>query len=135
VVGEGERGRKMNEDKKGITVNLVSKSKLEEFSTGEKVEYILNEVKKGKILVLESGLTPAEQSSLIQQTMRRIDHDTFIGIEMEGYSEERLGFFHRLLGIRRKPRLAVIGPAHLLKTIRKDDAVIETVIVPGRGVA
>ncbi|HDD57337.1 MAG TPA: DUF2073 domain-containing protein [Thermoplasmatales archaeon] len=124
----------MKSGKTGITVNLVSRSKLEELTSGEKVEYILNEVKKGKILVLESGLTPTEQSALIQQTMKKIDHDTFIGIEMEGYPEEKLGFLQRLLGIPRKPRLTVIGPAHLLKTIKKDDAVIETVIVPGKGV-
>ncbi|HEB37181.1 MAG TPA: DUF2073 domain-containing protein [Thermoplasmatales archaeon] len=124
----------MKSGKTGITVNLVSRSKFEELTSGEKVEYILNEVKKGKILVLESGLTPTEQSALIQQTMKKIDHDTFIGIEMEGYPEEKLGFLQRLLGIPRKPRLTVIGPAHLLKTIKKDDAVIETVIVPGKGV-
>ncbi|HEC94523.1 MAG TPA: DUF2073 domain-containing protein, partial [Thermoplasmatales archaeon] len=62
--------------KASITVNLVSRNKLEELSSSEKIEYILGEVKKGKVLILESGLTPGEQATLIQQTMTKIDHDT-----------------------------------------------------------
>ncbi|HEC95302.1 MAG TPA: DUF2073 domain-containing protein [Thermoplasmatales archaeon] len=119
--------------KASITVNLVSRNKLEELSSSEKIEYILGEVKKGKVLILESGLTPGEQATLIQQTMTKIDHDTFIGIEMEGYPEEKLSFLQKLFGGIRRPRMTVVGPAHLLKTIRKDDTVIETVIVPGKG--
>lgn len=118
---------------RGITVNLVSRNKLNELSSSEKIDFIIGEVKKGKILILESGLTASEQADLIKKTMSIIDHDTFIGIEMEGYPEEKVGFFQRILGIRRS-RITVIGPANLLKTIRKDDKVIETIIVPGRGV-
>ncbi|KAA0006956.1 MAG: DUF2073 domain-containing protein [Thermoplasmata archaeon] len=116
-----------------ITVNLVSKSKLDNLTSSEKIEYILNEVKKGKVLILETGLTSTEQASLIKQTMTNIDHETFIGIEMEGYPEERLTFIKKIFGGAKKPRMTVVGPANLLKTIRKDDAVIETVIVPGKG--
>ncbi len=120
-------------NKKGITVNLVSRNKLESLTSSEKIDYILQEVKKGKILILESGLTSVEQTNLIKQTMAKIDQDTFIGIELEGYPEERASLIHRILGIIKKPRMTVVGPANLLKTIRKDDTVIETVIVPGRG--
>lgn len=118
---------------KGITVNLISRNKLDELSSTEKIDFIIREVKKGKILILESGLTASEQADLIEKTMSSIDHDTFIGIEVEGYPEEKVGFFQRILGVR-KSRITVIGPANLLKTIRKDDKVIETIIVPGRGV-
>ena len=120
-------------NKKGITVNLVSRNKLESLTSSEKIDYILQEVKKGKILILESGLTSVEQTNLIKQTMAKIDQDTFIGIELEGYPEERASLIQRILGIIKKPRMTVVGPANLLKTIRKDDTVIETVIVPGRG--
>jgi len=119
--------------KKTIAVNLVSRSKLEELTSTEKVDYIIQEVKKGKILILESGLTPTEQADLIRKTMSKIDHDTFIGIEMEGYPEEKGSFIQRLFGVVKKPRMTVVGPANLLKTIKKDDKVIEAVIVPGKG--
>ena len=67
---------------RGITVNLVSRNKLNELSSSEKIDFIIGEVKKGKILILESGLTASEQADLIKKTMSTIDHDTFIGIEM-----------------------------------------------------
>ena len=116
-----------------ISFNLVSRQKLNNFSSQEKLNYILNEVKEGRILVLEQGLTPTEQTTLIEHTMKEIDHDTFIGIEMEGYEAEKTSFFQRVFGIIKKPRMTVIGPAHLLKMVHKSNDVIETTIIPGRG--
>ena len=124
----------MTKKEKGISFNLISRQKLNNLTSSEKLKYILKEVKKGRILVLEHGLTPTEQTSLIEDTMKEIDHDTFIGIEMEGYEEEKASFFQRVFGIIRKPRMTVIGPAHLLKTVHKDNDRIETTIIPGKGV-
>jgi len=118
---------------KSIAVNLVSRQKLERFTSDEKITFILKEVQNGKVLVLEEGLTAIEQSDLIEKTMKEIKQDTFIGIEMEGYKEEKTSFFKKLLGVIQKPRMTVIGPAHLLKTVNKDNNMIETKIIPGKG--
>ena len=75
----------MSKKDKGIAVNLVSRQKLEQFSSQQKLQFILDEVQNGKVLVLEHGLTPMEQTELIKRTMEEIKEDTFIGIEMEGY--------------------------------------------------
>lgn len=123
----------MTKKERGISVNLVSRQKLEELSPSDKLKFILKEVQNGKILVLEQGLTPMEQTNLIEQTMKEIKHDTFIGIEMEGYSEDRPSFIQKILGVIKKPRMTVIGPADLLKTIRKDNSMIQTMIIPGKG--
>lgn len=120
-------------DSVGISFNLISRQKLSSMSEKEKLDFILEEVQQGRILVLESGLTSSEQASLIEETMTHIDHDTFIGIEMEGYAEEKPSFFQRVFGVSRKPRMTVIGPAQLLKTIHKDNDRIETTIIPGKG--
>ena len=117
----------------GIAFHLISGQKLEHLSSPEKLRYILNEVKEGRILVLEHGLTPAEQTQLIEHTMKEINHDTFIGIEIGGYETEKVGFFQRVFGIIKKPRMTVIGPAHLLKMVHKDNDMIETTIIPGKG--
>lgn len=117
---------------KGISVNLISRQKLEELSSNEKLDFILKEVQKGKVLVLEQGLTSMEQTSLIEHTMKEIEQDTFIGIEMEGYNEDRPTFIQKFLGKIKKPRMTVIGPADLLKTIRKDNNMIQTKIIPGK---
>jgi len=118
---------------KEISFSLVSRNKLEELSSSDKLQFIIEEIKNGKILVLEQGLTPFEQTALIERTMKEIDQDTFIGIEMEGYSEEKMSFLQRVFGIIKKPRMTVIGPADLLKMVHKDNDTIETTIIPGKG--
>ena len=119
----------------GISFNLISRNKLDSFNPKEKLQFIIEEVKGGHILVLEQGLTASEQAHLIEHTMKEIDHDTFIGIEMEGYGSDAVGFFKRVFGLTKKPRMTVIGPAHLLKMVHKDNDLIETAIIPGKGVA
>jgi len=126
--------KEMAKKEKGISFNLISRRKLNDLSSSEKLKYILKEVRQGRILVLEHGLTPTEQTALIENTMKEIDHDTFIGIEMGGYGEDKISFFQRVFGIIKKPRMTVIGPAHLLKMVHKDNDKIETTIIPGKGV-
>ena len=117
----------------GISVNLVSRDKLDGFSSNEKLDFILKEIKKGKVLVLEQGLTAFEQTELIEHTMKEIKQDTFIGIEIEGYSEDKPTFIQKIFKIIKKPRMTVIGPADLLKTIKKDNSMIQTRIISGSG--
>jgi len=123
----------MTKKDKGIAFNLVSRQKITGLSSDEKLNFILKEVKHGKILVLEQGLTPMEQATLIERTMREIEHDTFIGVEMEGYGEDAPTFLQKLLGAGKRPRMTLIGPANLLKMIKKDNDMIQTKIVPGKG--
>ena len=117
----------------GISFNLVSRQKLGELSSDEKLKFILKEVKNGKILVLEQGLTPMEQTHLIENTMREIEQDTFIGVEMEGYGQDSPSFLQKLFGMSKRPRMTLIGPVDLLKMIKKDNDMIQTRIIPGRG--
>lgn len=117
-----------------ISFNLVSRQKLDKFTSEEKLKFIIDEVKKGKILVLEHGLTALEQTSLIEYTMREIEQDTFIGVEMEGLGQDNPSFFQKLFGLTQKPRITLIGPADLLKTVSKDSNMIQTKIIPGKGV-
>jgi hypothetical protein len=117
----------------GIAFNLISRQKLGGLTTEEKLKFILKEVKNGKILVLEQGLTPMEQTNLIERTMKEIEHDTFIGVEMEGYGEDSPTFLQKLFGLGKRPRLTLIGPANLLKMVKKDNDMIQTKIIPGSG--
>ena len=118
----------------GIAFNLISRQKINGLSSEEKLNFIIKEVKNGKILVLEQGLNPVEQTSLIERTMKEIEHDTFIGVEMEGYGEDTPTFFQKLFGMTKKPRMTLIGPANLLKMIKKDSDMIQTKIISGSGV-
>ncbi len=110
-----------------VKLNLISKDRLERMGTMEKLRLILDEVKAGKIVVLESGLTPEEEAKLIEMTMLEIDHENFVGIEVESYPQKSSGIFGKIFG-KRGGRLMVIGPANRLKTLEKREDVIEALI-------
>jgi hypothetical protein len=116
-----------------VQVNLVSKQKLEQLTSKDKLRFIIDEVKRGNILVLEHGLTAFEQTELIKKTMEEIKEDTFIGIEMEGYKEETPTLVQKIFRLIKKPRMTLIGPADLLQTVSKDNEMIQTKIIPGKG--
>lgn len=119
-----------HEEKGGISIDLISTERLEEMGK-DKIRFILDHVKNGKVLVLEKGLTSSEELDLIKVTMAEIDHDSFIGVETPGFTGNvsRRTFFQRLLGRAPPPRMMVVGPAHLLKTIKKDGRTIEALIL------
>lgn len=120
----------MAPSKNGININLISRQMLEEMPTPEKIRFILDEVEKGKVLILERGLTATEEAKLIEATMTEIDPDTFIGIEMQSYGVDKQGRLSRLLGrAHGRPRMAVVGPANLLKTIHKDSQQIQALVL------
>ncbi len=118
------------EEMGGISIDLISTERLEEMGK-DKIRFILDHVKQGKVLVLEKGLTSSEELELIKVTMAEIDHDSFIGVETPGFTGNvsRRTFFQRLLGRAPPPRMMVVGPAHLLKTIKKDGRTIEALIL------
>lgn len=122
------------ERENGIPINLISRESLVSLGSEERVDFVLNEVKAGKVLILEMGLSAVEEASLIEHTMKEIDHETFIGIEIQSYSKvfsrDNGGtWLDRLLKRKKTPRMAVIGPASLLRTIHKDGNVIQTMLV------
>lgn len=121
----------------GVKINLISQQKLNEFDTSGKIRFIINEVRSGSVLVLEKGLTPSEEIQLIESTMSEIDHNTFIGIEIERYADSdiKTNWLTRILKrTLRTSRMTVIGPAHLLRTIHKDSKVIEAMILTKKAV-
>jgi len=111
-----------------IQLDLVSDAKLSRMGSTEKVRYIIDEVRKGKIMVLEKGLDPMEEAKLIEMTMSEI-HDDFYGLEIESYPrEEGSSFFGKLFKKDSQQKLTVIGPANQLKTLRKDNSLISTLV-------
>ncbi len=114
---------------KGIQLDLISEARISQMASMEKVRYIIDEVRKGKILVLEKGLNPMEEAKLIEMTMSAIQPDVFSGIEMQSYpahsDNSLLGKFFKKQSNR---RLTVIGPANQLKTLQKDSNLISALV-------
>lgn len=115
-----------------VQMDLISGEKLANMTSMEKIRLILDKVKTGKIVVLESGLTPDEEVRLIEMTMTEIRVDEFSGIEIESYpSRKQLSFLDRIFGRSLKGRMTVIGPANQLRTIEKDQYQISTKVSVG----
>jgi len=104
-----------------IKMDLVSEDKINSMTSMEKLRFVLDGVKAGNIVIVEGGLTSEEQMELIELTMTEVSDD-FPGIEMSGYPTKK-GFF-----IKRKTRLTVIGPANMMRTIRKDKDLISAIV-------
>lgn len=111
----------------GVQLNMISKDRLDKMASMEKLKMIIEEVKQGRIVVLESGLNPEEEAKLIEMTMMEIDHEDFMGIEVETYRQKTANFLGKIFG-RGKGRLTVIGPANRLKTLKRQEDFIETMV-------
>jgi hypothetical protein len=111
----------------GVQIDLISEERLSKLTSMEKIRMILDDVRQGTIVILEKGLEPEEQSTLIEMTMREILPDGFNGIEIESYpsKDESPTFLRKLMGKTSSgSRLTVIGPANQLRMIKKDKDVI-----------
>ena len=69
-----------------IQLEFISGDVLEGMSTEEKMAYVLEHVKDDKILVIEEGMSPVEESALIQATMAQVTKK-FPGIEVSTLRE------------------------------------------------
>ncbi len=116
----------------GVRIDLISGQRMDELTTMEKIRLILDGVHDGNIVILEEGLTPDEESKLIEVTMGEISPDEFNGIEIETYprSETRSSsLLGRLMGGEESTaKLTVIGPANQIETLHKDESLISALV-------
>ena len=115
----------------GIQIDLISGQRLNGLASMEKIRMILDGVRDGNIVILEEGLSPDEESKLIEVTMTEISPDEFNGIEIETYPRSETAdasFLDRLMGKQSAKKLTVIGPANQIETLHKDETLIQTLV-------
>jgi hypothetical protein len=114
----------------GVQIDLISGERMDGLASMEKIRLILDGVHDGNIVILEEGLSPEEESKLIEVTMSEINPDEFEGIEIETYPKPSSsgGLFSRLLGNDSPKKLTVIGPANRIETLHKDETLIQTLV-------
>ncbi|MUV89607.1 DUF2073 domain-containing protein [Halapricum sp. CBA1109] len=119
-------------DDDGVQIDMISAERMEGLTSMEKIRIILDGVRDGNIVILEEGLTPDEESRLIEVTMTEISPDEFNGIEIESYpqsGDDEGGFLGRLMGKESTPKkLTVIGPANQIETLHKDETLISALV-------
>jgi uncharacterized protein len=115
----------------GVQIDLISGERMSNMASMEKIRMILDGVHDGNIVILEEGLSPEEESKLIEVTMSEITPDGFNGIEIETYPRSQTGssgFFGRLMGKDSPAKLTVIGPANQIETLHKDETLISALV-------
>ena len=119
---------------KGLSLHIMPYSEIRELTITERVRKLLQLVLGNKVVILQGRLRPEEEIRLIEDTMAMVDHvKTFKGIELAVIDPDgdRAGFFLRLRrGIAQgltgdTSSLTVIGPASVVKEIKKDPSKIE----------
>ena len=101
----------------GLKMDFLSSSDLNAHTSMEKISMIVDRVKNGDLVVIEGGLAPEEEAELIETTMREIDVENFMGIDIYTLEKDQTSFF----GLSRKKTvgITIIGPANVMKEVKK----------------
>lgn len=122
--------KKSNE--KSVRIDIIGSNELDSMTSREKVSYIIDNVKEGSMVLLESGISPDEQAMLIEQTMMQIDQDNFKGLDIETYDKknnQNEGIIDRIFNRNSKDNdLTIIGAANKMETIQNDNNRISAVL-------
>lgn len=115
-----------------LTLHFVPYNEIEDLGSARRVNKLLEIVKQNKIVLLEGKLKKEEEADLIAITMEQVNQD-FKGVELAVINPEkkdqplfksiRTGFLSMLLGDRQG--FTIIGPATIVKDIKKDPGKIE----------
>jgi hypothetical protein len=101
----------------GLKMDFLSSTMLNSRTSMEKISMIVDRVKNGDLVVIEGGLTPEEEAELIETTMREIDVENFMGIDIYTLEKDKKSFFG--LSKSKIVGLTIIGPANVMKAVKK----------------
>lgn len=115
-----------------VTLQIIPYAEIESLSAVGRIRKLLNVAKQNKIVLLQGRLRREEEVELIKVTMEEINKD-FKGIELAvinpaqsslaGFQKLKYDMVSLLLGDR--DGFTVIGPASVVKKIKKDPNKIE----------
>jgi len=122
---------------KGLSLQVIPFAELQSMSISERVKKILSLVLGNKIVIIHGRLRAEEEARLIEDTMAMVDHlKGFKGIELaviEPNMEKESIFIRMKHGIAKSlvgdsSALTLIGPASIIKEIKKDPKKIELLL-------
>lgn len=115
-----------------VTIQFLPYTEIEGLSSIGRIRKLLNVAKQEKIVLLQGRLKKEEETELIKVTMEEINKE-FKGIELavihpslsqlSGFQKLKNDVLSTLLGDRQG--LTIIGPASVVKEIKKDPNKIE----------
>ena len=116
-----------------VTLTFLPYNEIEQLSSLSRIRKILNIAKENKIVLLQGRLKKPEEAELIKVTMEEIDKQ-FKGIELAViypnatasstvFGMLKNNLVNKMLGDRQG--LTIVGPATIVKQIKKDPKKIE----------
>ena len=118
-----------------VTIQIVPYGEISGLSSEERIRKLLNIAKEDKIVLLQGRLKKEEEAELIKATMEEINKE-FRGIELAvinpahsrstGIEKIRNEMINAVLG--NMAGLTIIGPANVVKAIKKDPNKIQLML-------
>jgi hypothetical protein len=123
-------------NKNKLTLRFMSYKDIAKLDSNARVKKLLDVIIDNKIIILQGRLDSVEEASLIQSTMALIGRiKGFKGVELATINPDNdAGFFESMrLGIARaligqRDALTIIGPASIVKEIKKDPSKIDLML-------
>ncbi len=121
----------------GLTLQFMPYSEISGLDTVERIKKLLKIILNNKVLILQGRLEPDEETRLIENTMIMIGNiKGFKGVELAVISQdsENRNFFQKMkFGIARvlvgqQDSLTIIGPATIVKEMKKDPQKLEVMM-------
>jgi len=120
----------------GLTIRFITYSEISRLSGADRIKKILDIVLENKIVILQGRLEPTEETSLIQSTMALVGRiKKFRGVELAVITPgQDQGVFDRFRSglanaiARGREGLTIIGPATIVKQIKRDPSKVELML-------
>ncbi len=125
------------ESLRGFSIQFLPYSEIRDLDSGERIKKILGIILGNNLLILQGKLLPDEETRLIGDTMAIVGHvKHFKGIELAVISgQSKRGFFGKIgRGIANAlsggdlAAITIIGPATIIKEIKKNPKKIELLL-------
>jgi len=116
-----------------LILSFIPYADIAKLDSQKRIKKILDIILKGRIVILQGRLNPVEEASLIQSTMALVGRvKDFRGVELAVINpSEKEAFFEKIktnlarVLIGQRDALTVIGPASVVKEIKRDPSKVE----------
>lgn len=126
-----------NKKLKDLRIHVMPFSEVKDMGIAERVRRILSLVLGNRVVILHGRLRAEEEARLIEDTMAMVDHvQSFKGIELAViepnikdksiFEKMKYGIAKRLIGDNSS--LTVIGPASIIREIKRDPKKVELLL-------
>jgi hypothetical protein len=128
---------KQDKKLKGLTLHFMPYSEIAKLETVERIKKLLKIILDNKVVILQGRLKPEEESRLIEDTMIMIGNiKGFKGVELAVIAQDsgdktmvdkfKFGLAKALVG--QQDCLTIIGPASIVKEMKKDPKKLEVMM-------